>query len=61
MHMSPKLMKKKVAALGGSDGCEDGVQTLINDFVDRAEDFKALAVCFETTAARLTAVHHKLI
>jgi hypothetical protein len=31
------------------------------DFVDRAEDFKVLAVCFESTAARLTAVHHKLI
>jgi hypothetical protein len=56
------LQMSKVAGMEGSDTCPDNViQVLIKDFEDRAEDFKALAVFFETTAARLTAVHHRLI
>ena len=60
LKMSPKAMKKQVAALEARDEPEY-VAELIEEIEDCGEDFAILAQFFESLAARMTIVHRRLI
>lgn len=61
LEMTPARMKTKVAGLSGILGRDHGVTDLIADFESIAKDCEALREMFTTGAARLVAVHAKLV
>jgi uncharacterized protein YfeS len=60
LKMSPKALKKLVAALEAAHSPEY-VAELIEEFEDCGEDFAILAQFFDSLVARLTAVHRRRI
>ena len=60
LKMSPKAMKKQVAALEAAHSPEY-VAELIEEFEDCGEDFAVLAQFFDSLVARMTIVHRRLI
>ena len=62
LKMSPKEMKKQVAALEALEaGSPEYVAELIEEIKDCGEDFAILAQFFDSLVARMTIVHRRLI
>ena len=59
LKMSPKAMKKQVAALEARS--PEYVAELIEEFESCGEDFAILAQFFDSLVARMTIVHRRLI
>lgn len=61
LELTPAEMKEKVGAMNASVGSDEGVAELIGNLNSVTKDFEALRDMSETTAARLIAVHAKLV
>lgn len=61
LEMTPARMKKKVAGFGGILGGGQDITALIADFESVAKDCLALNEMFTAAAARMVAVHAKLV